>query len=100
MGVFAKKRRQIQYGGQNFVWWVAPNDDDCDRFYLNIVSEDKKIILACPIGNENDTVISKGRYFRGEKTSGCWEHHKTPLDSSLMYVTPKDVAQIIAWAVP
>ncbi|GFI23299.1 hypothetical protein IMSAGC011_02087 [Lachnospiraceae bacterium] len=99
MGVTAKNRRRIQYKGQNFVWWVAPNDDDCDRIYLNIVSADKSIVLACPIGDESFSVISKGRYFQGEKTSGCWEYHKIPLDSPLMYVTPKDVAQIIAWAV-
>lgn len=100
MGVLLRKRRRIQYRGQNFVWWVAPDDDDCDQIYLNIISEDKKVVLACPIGDENYTVISKGRFFQGEKTSGCWEYHKIPLDSPLMYVTPKDVIQIIAWAVP
>ncbi len=52
MGISVRKRRRIQYGGQNYIWWVVPNDDDCDQIYLNIISEDKKIILACPIGDE------------------------------------------------
>ena len=68
MGISVRKRRRIQYGGQNYIWWVVPNDDDCDQIYLNIISEDKKIILACPIGDENYTVISKGAVlFRDRK---------------------------------
>lgn len=42
MGISVRKRRRIQYGGQNYIWWVVPNDDDCDQIYLNIISEDKK----------------------------------------------------------
>ena len=83
MGVLLRKRRRIQYRGQNFVWWVAPDDDDCDQIYLNIISEDKKVVLACPIGDENYTVISKGRFFQGEKTSGCWEYHKSLKNNSI-----------------
>ena len=99
MGVSTKGRRQIQYKGQNFIWWVAPDGDDCDRIYLNIVSEDKGVVLAYRVGDGSFHIINKGRCFRGEKASGKWESHRIPFDSPLMVVTPKDVAQIIAWTV-
>ncbi|MDE7414762.1 MAG: hypothetical protein K2N44_00300 [Lachnospiraceae bacterium] len=99
MGVSAKGRRRIQYQGQNFVWWVAPDSDDCDRIYLNIVSEDKSIVLAYRVNGESFRIISKGRRLHGEKTSGKWQLCKIPFREPLMVVTPKDVVQIIAWAV-
>ncbi|MDE6054832.1 MAG: hypothetical protein K2G55_13980 [Lachnospiraceae bacterium] len=99
MGVSAKGRRRIQYHGQNFVWWIAPDSDDCDRIYLNIVSEDKSIVLAYRVNRESFRIISKGRRLHGEKTSGKWQLCKIPFQEPLLVVTPKDVTQIIAWAV-
>lgn len=99
MGVSAKGRRRIQYQGQNFVWWVAPDGDDCDRIYLNIVSEDKRIVLSYRVNGESFRIISKGRQLHGEKTSGKWQWCRIPFQEPLMVVTPKDVACIIAWAV-
>ncbi|MDE7273449.1 MAG: hypothetical protein K2N95_10380 [Lachnospiraceae bacterium] len=99
MGVSAKGRRRISYQGQNFVWWVAPDGDDCDRVYLNIVSEDKSMILACRVDGESFRIISKGKRLHGEKTSGKWQMCRIPFRDPLMVVTPKDVAQMIAWAV-
>lgn len=99
MGVSAKGRRRISYQGQNFVWWVAPDGDDCDRIYLNIVSEDKSIVLAYRVNGESFCIISKGRRLHGEKTSGKWQMCRIPFREPLMIVTPKDVAQMIAWAV-
>ncbi|MDE5699786.1 MAG: hypothetical protein K2I96_20675 [Lachnospiraceae bacterium] len=99
MGVSAKGRRRISYQGQSFVWWIAPDGDDCDRVYLNIVSEDKSIILAYRVDGESFRIISKGRRLHGEQTSGKWQWCWIPFREPLMVVTPKDVAQIIAWAV-
>jgi len=99
MGVSTKGRRRIQYQGQNFVWWVAPDGDDCDRIYLNIVSEDKSIVLAYRVDGESFYIISKGRRLHGEETSGKWQRYAIPFLEPLMVVTPKDVARIIAWAV-
>lgn len=99
MGVSAKGRRQIRYQGQNFVWWVAPDGDDCDRIYLNIVSEDKSIVLAYRVDGESFYIISKGRCLHGKGTSGKWQQCPIPFREPLMAVTPGDVTQIIAWAV-
>lgn len=60
MGVSSKRRRQIQYRGQNFIWWVAPDGDDCDKIYLNIVSEDKSIVLAYRVGNGSYNILHWG----------------------------------------
>lgn len=98
MGVSAKGRRRISYQGQDFVWWVAPDGDDCDRMYLNIVSADKSIVLAYRVDGESFSVISKGRGLCGRKMPGTWQRCRLPLDEPLMVVTPRDVAQIIAWA--
>ena len=99
MGVLLKGRRRIYYNGQNFVWWVAPDSDDCDQIYLNIVSEDKSIVLAYKVCDGSFHIINKGRRFQGEKTSGKWKLCKIPFESPLIIVTPKDVVKIIAWAV-
>ena len=99
MGVSARGRRRISYQGLNFVWWVAPDGDDCDRIYLNIVSEDKSIVLACKLDGESSGIISKGRCLHGERTSGKWQMCSAPFREPLMAVTPKDVARIVAWAV-
>lgn len=99
MGVSAKGRRRISYQGQNYVWWVAPDGDDCDRIYLNIVAEDKSIVLACKLNGESLHIISKGRQLHGEKTSGRWQMCRAPFREPLMAVTPKDVARIVVWAV-
>lgn len=99
MGVSVKGRRRIQYQGQNFVWWVALDEDDCDRIYLNIVSEDKSIVLAYRVDGESFYIISKGRRLHGEETSGKWQRCAIPFREPLMVVTPEAVAWIIAWAV-
>lgn len=99
MGVSAKGRRRISYQGQNFVWWVALDGDDCDRIYLNIVSEDKSIVLAYRVDGESFYIISKGRRLHGKETSGKWQRCAIPFKEPLMVVTPRDVTQIIAWAV-
>lgn len=99
MGVSTKGRRQIQYRGQNFVWWVAPDGDDCDRIYLNIVSEDKSIVLAYRVDGESFYIISKGRRLHGETTSGKWQQCPIPFKEPLTVVTPESVARMIAWAV-
>ncbi|MDE6911466.1 MAG: hypothetical protein K2P44_13525 [Lachnospiraceae bacterium] len=99
MGVSAKGRRKIQYRDRTFVWWVAPDSDDCDRIYLNIVSEDKSIVLAYRVGDGSFYAMSKGRYFQGRKTSGRCERYRIPFESPLIFVTPRDVAHMIAWAV-
>ena len=44
-------------------------------------------------------IISKGRVFQGEKTSGCHEKYWYPLKEPPMVITPKFVYELIAWSV-
>lgn len=99
MGVSRKGRRTLRYKDTEFIWWVSPDEDDCDKIYLNIVSEDKSIILSYRVGDGSFVVISKGRIFQGHKTSGNWESYGIPFKEPLMTVTPRDVERLVEWAV-
>lgn len=100
MGVSRKGRRTLQYKGAEFIWWVVPNEDDRDKVYLNIVSEDKSIVLSYNVGDGGCfVVISKGRFFQGHKTSENWEVYRIPFKLPLLIVTPRDVEQFVEWAV-
>ena len=69
MGVFGRGRRKLRYKGTQFFWWVGADGDDCDKIYLNIVSEDKSVILSYKVGDGSFVVISKGRRFQGDRKS-------------------------------
>ena len=99
MGVNRKGRRRIVYKNKPFVWWVGKNKEDEDKIWLNIVSEDKNIVLAYRVGEGDFFVVSKGRCFQGKKTSGCWERYWYPMKEPPMVVTPEFVCEMIAWAV-
>lgn len=97
MGVGKKGRRKITYNDKLYVWYVAL---DCESpFYLlNIVSEDKSLILACPLGINTHYAISKGNIFQGQKTNGTWKRYLCPVHIPEV-ITPKLVSDIIRWAV-
>lgn len=99
MGVSAKGRRIFVYKDIKFIWWVGTRDNDCDKVYLNIISEDKKIKLSYRVGNGCFVIVSKGRFFQGHQTSGCCERYPIPFKEPLMVVTTKDVVLIVQWAV-
>ena len=99
MGVSKKGRRRVEYKNQIYIWWVAKNEDDEDKVWLNIISEDKNIILAYRVGEGDFFIISKGRVFQGEKTSGCHEIYWYPMKEPPMVITPKFVYELIAWSV-
>lgn len=99
MSVSRKNRRTVTYKDQIFVWWVCQNEDDENRPWLNIISDDKKISLAYRVGEGDFFVVSKGTLFQGRKTTGCWERYWYPMKEPPMVVTPKFVSELIAWAV-
>ena len=99
MSVSKKGRRSIKYKNQTFVWWVGENPDDEDRIWLNIISDDKKIVLSYRIGEGDFFVVNKGCFFQGKKTSGYWERYWYPMKEPPMVVTPKFVYELISWAV-
>ena len=106
MAVRKKSRRKLVHGGKSYVWYILAGDRDYWTHYytnlwetpfLHIISEDKTLILTIPLDIPKPYAISKGRAFRGGKTSGCWEGHFLPFLLPKA-ITPKIVADIIDWA--
>lgn len=98
MSVVTKNRRKLIREGQLYIWYVKPDDDYYDNLVLHIVSSDKRLILAYPLGCEKPYVVSKGRIFQGKCSDGRWHRYLSPAQTGLA-VTPQDVANLIDWAV-
>ena len=96
MSIRTKGRRKIVVGEKTYFWYVAL-DYDTPYDVLNIVSEDKSLILSCPLHTKADYVISKGRVFKTKETNGCWNRYKLPFNIPDI-VTPKFVKQLIDWS--
>lgn len=98
MAIAKKYKRNIVCKQKNYVWYVCPNEDNQDWLVLHILSEDKTLILACPIGNSVSYVISQGCKFQGNRESGVWKRYLYPgkIPDS---VTPSIVSEIIDWAI-
>lgn len=96
MGVLKKGRRKIVYDNKKYIWHIA---EDCDSPYnlLNIISEDKKLILSSPLDTDVSYVISKGSFFQGNKSNGDWNRYLLPFSIPTI-ITPKFVTDIISWA--
>ncbi len=97
MGVRKRNRRKIVVDEKSYVWYVT-QDYDSEYNLLNIVSEDKQLILSVPLKTDMTYIISKGKVFQNTKTSGRWERYELPI-AITDAITPKTVAQIIKWAV-
>lgn len=95
MGVRKKGRRKIRCSDKDFVWFVKLDDDSPD-YILNIVAEDKTLILTCPLHMENPYIISKGAVFQNQAVNGIWHRYLIPFDVPEI-ITPKFVAALIQW---
>ena len=96
MSVRTKGRHNIIVGDQKYIWYVAL-DDDTPYHVLNIVSDDKCLILSCPLQAGTDYVISKGRIFQTKETNGVWNRYLLPF-SIPDVITPKFVERLIVWS--
>lgn len=96
MSIRTKGRRKIIVGEQTYIWYVGL-DDDSPYNVLNIVSDDKYLILSCPLQTKTEYVISKGRVFQTKETNGGWNRYLLPFHIPDI-ITPKFVEQLIVWA--
>ena len=96
MAVAKKNRRKIIVSDKRYVWYVAL-DDDSPYHILNIVSEDKALIISCPLKTETSYIISKGNVFQNKKTDGVWNRFLLPFIVPEI-VTPEFVSEVILWA--
>ena len=72
LGVSKKGRRKLTYNERQYVWYVQ-EDNDSPYYCLNIISDDKQLVLTLPLGLDIKYVISKGKRFQNNKRNGCWE---------------------------
>ncbi|MBQ4522470.1 MAG: hypothetical protein IJA10_05885 [Lachnospiraceae bacterium] len=96
MGVRKKSRRKISVDDKEYIWYVEV-DYDSPYHILNIVSNDKQLVLSCPIDTETPYLISKGKLFQNKDTNGNWNRYLLPFNIPEI-VTPSFVAKIITWA--
>lgn len=96
MSIRTKGRRRIVVGGQTYIWYVAA-DDESPYDLLHIASDDKYLILSCPLGTEPAYVISMGRNFQGKPTNGVWNRYLLPF-AIPESITPKYVEAVTVWA--
>lgn len=97
MGVRKKGRRKISVEDMEYIWYVEV-DYDSPYHILHIVSDDKKLILACPIDAETSYLISKGKIFQNHGTSGAWNRYLL-LFGVPQSITPLFVSKVIVWAI-
>ena len=96
MSIGKKGRRKITVGDQNYFWYVVPDDDSAFNV-LYIVSEDKCLILSCPLQTKTAYVISKGRVFQTKETDGTWNRYLLPF-AIPDTITPGFVEKVIIWS--
>ena len=97
MGVRIKGKRKIIVADRIYRWNVVLDNDVFVYYCLNIVSEDKRLILSCPLKTRTSYIISKGTIFQNRKTNGCWNRYLLPFGIPEV-VTPKNVSEVILWA--
>lgn len=96
MGVAEKGRRKITVLGKRYVQYIEL-DDDSPFYILNIVSEDKELIISCPIKTDAHYIVSKGNMFQNQRTKGIWNRYLLPFNVPDI-ITPKFVSDVILWA--
>lgn len=94
MSVRTKGKRKITVNNKEYVWYI---ELDSEHPILNIISEDKSLIISCPLKVKNSYIISKGIIFQNEKRDGCWKRYSLPF-SVPEIITPKFVKELILWA--
>ncbi len=97
MSVATKNKRKLVYKDIVYYWCVYQDWDSCGQLILNVMSEDKALFLTYPIGEVVPYVVSKGRFFQGKETNGCWNRYLLPFEGEEV-ITPKFVAKLIAFA--
>jgi hypothetical protein len=96
MSIRTKGRRKIIVRDQTYIWYIAL-DDDSPYNILHIVSDDKCLILSCPLQTKIAYVISKGRIFQAKGTNGVWNRYLLPFEIPES-ITPSFVKKVIVWS--
>lgn len=96
MGVAKKGRRKITVSDKRYIWYIELNYDS-PYHILNIISEDKTLIISSPLETESPYIISKGKIFQDKRSNGVWNRYLLPF-SVPEIITSKFVSDVIFWA--
>lgn len=100
MAISTKRRRKIDVGGRQFVWWVAPDLEEAGLPTLHICSTDKRFIVRCVVGQGSDEarhlVVLGPELPPLDDAGGRWIRLRTPVWDDAI-VTPRLVRRIIEW---
>ncbi len=97
MSICKKGRRKIVCGDKHYIWYVSLGDDS-PYYVLSVASDDKRLIISCPLGmNIPYIIVHGGKYFQGEKVDGFWHRRLIPFAVPEI-ITPGFVAKLIDWA--
>ena len=96
MGVKKKGRRKVVCNKKTYIWYVAL-DNDSPYHILHIVSEDKDLIIQCPLKMATPYIISTGKIFQNSEKKGIWHRYLLPFDVPDI-IAPKFVSELILWA--
>ncbi|MDQ0170583.1 hypothetical protein [Paenibacillus tundrae] len=102
MGVRKKYKRKIVRFNRLFYWYVEPDIDDEGIIKLNIVSEDKKLIVTYEVGQHNiknkpPYIVIIGEELEGWTTEYIGYRRVLTPQWSDQIITPKLIGEIIDW---
>lgn len=102
MAVSAKNRRRIKVAGTSYLWWVTPDpeDDFLGSSMVTVASDDRGLFVRYGLGQPDTSryVVVLGPSFRGlPGLGGPWRRFRCPRFEDDAGVTPKHVAELIAW---
>ena len=100
MTISRKGRRRIIVNARQYLWYVAPDEDDCFEPMLTVVSTDRRVFLRYHITQSDDVrfVMVLGPEFCVPGCGGPWRRFRCPEFGSPDSITPKDVRALIEWA--
>ena len=97
MAIASKRRRRITVNREQYLWYVA-EDEEGAAMVLQVISTDKRFIAKYQIGQPMDRsyIVILGKRFAGAKTGGPWRRFLCP-QFVLDAVTPQSVRKLIEW---
>lgn len=97
MAVSQKHRRKLLHKGVFYLWYIKLDDDFYEQKILHILSEDKGLLVDCPLDALRPYIVSKGRIFQGKKTNGRYNRYFLPFQI-LVSITPGFICRLISFA--
>jgi hypothetical protein len=103
MGISRKRKRRIVVGGQEYLWYVAEDDEHpflpCSPS-ITVATADRQFLVRFPLGQPADyahLVVLGPRFRSASGLGGPWRRFRCPRFDEGTAVTPSMVEALIAW---